>query len=246
MSDPRVSVVIPYFNASAFIEGALASIRAQAYAPLEIILVDDGSTDDIATRAAAWPDVIYIRQENRGPAAARNAGIARATGEVIAFLDADDRWPANKLALQLARLQDDPTLDMVSGRIQYVNLPGAEQKPLRFHEGDKLVHVHLGAAIMRRRAFDKVGVFNETMRVHEDQDWYLRAREQDLKIAILGEVTLIYQLHAGNMTRTENLQDRRLLAVLKASIDRRKAKQGGEASDLRPMSAYDDKKGKPD
>jgi predicted AlkP superfamily phosphohydrolase/phosphomutase len=240
MSNPLVSVIIPYFNAGEFIEEALACIRRQSYSPIEIIIIDDGSSDDIALRAPAWgKDVTLLRQENQGPAAARNRGIKHAHGDIIAFLDADDLWPEGKLALQLKRLHDQPELDMVSGRIQYLDLPGAENVDLDFEENNTLRHVHLGATLIRRRVFDIVGLFDETMRFHEDVDWYMRVRELNLKLAIMKNVTLIYRRHHSNMTRGENMHDAKLLKMLKLSIDRRRAMHG-KATNLKPFSEYDD------
>lgn len=241
MVDSMVSVIIPYYNAGAFIAGALESIRAQGYAHLEIIIIDDGSSDDIAQRVRWFgDDVIFISQENRGPAAARNAGIKAARGDIIAFLDADDRWTANKLRLQVGRLNAEPDLGIVTGRIQYVRLPGAEDLPIRLDENNTLVHVHLGAALVRKEVFDIVGLFDERLRFSEDHDWFLRVRESRVKMAILKDITLIYQRHAGNMTRKKNIRDLGVMDVLRRSIERRKLIHNGKPENLALISEYDD------
>src|SRR5262245_57535681 len=99
---PEVSVIIPAYNAGRTISAALQSVFAQTFRDFEVIVVDDGSTDDTAARVAEWSKAIhYVRQRNRGPAHARNEGVARAKGRLIAFLDADDIWFPRKLQRQV-------------------------------------------------------------------------------------------------------------------------------------------------
>jgi glycosyltransferase involved in cell wall biosynthesis len=220
-----LSVVIPVFNMGRFLPDAVASVEAQALPGVEIIVVDDGSTDDTPAVIAALGDrVIPRRQANRGPAAARNAGIELASAELLAFLDADDLWPAGKLAMQVGRLERDPQLDVVLGRIQYVAVDGGEVPDVEFEDVDAktVMHVHLGSGVYRRRAFDRIGPFDESMQFSEDVDWFLRAREASLRITIVPEITLIYRLHATNMTRELDARDPGMLRVLKRSLDRRR------------------------
>ena len=106
-----VSVIVPAYNAASFLPKAIASIDRQGYHPLEIIVVDDGSTDNTAEVVRSLPSVShYFHQENKGPSAARNVALKHAKGEFIAFLDSDDEWPVGKLELQLGRLRADPGL----------------------------------------------------------------------------------------------------------------------------------------
>ncbi|MDX2028148.1 MAG: glycosyltransferase [Alphaproteobacteria bacterium] len=238
MSGPRISVIIPYYKAAAFVENAVASIRRQNYTNLEIILIDDGSEDDVAARVKGWgDDIVFLQQPNKGPAAARNLGIQKATGEIIAFLDADDLWPDDKLAVQLPKLEQDGELGIVTGRVQYVRLAGAEDRELPFDENNTIVHVHLGATLVRREVFERTGLFNEGLRMSEDMDWFLRVRENQVKTVILPETVLIYQMHAFNMTRQLTVKNARMIEVLKASLNRRRAAQG-EAKDLGSFSEY--------
>ena len=161
-ANPLVSVIIPSWNAAAFLPAAVASIREQRYEPIEIVVVDDGSTDGTESAVAALgPGVRYFRQDNRGPAAARNRGLAGARGEFIAFLDADDRWPRHKLSIQLARLLAEPQLDFVLGRIRYVPVEGGVMPDFaREAPGNAITHVHLGSGLFRRGAFERVGEFD--------------------------------------------------------------------------------------
>jgi len=239
---PRVSVIVPVFDMGRLLPEAIASIEAQGVADVEIVVVDDGSTDDTPEVIASLGDrVVSVHQPNRGPAAARNAGLEVATGDVIAFLDADDLWPEHKLAQQLERLERDPELDVVLGRIRYVALDGGELPDLEFEDLDAktLSHVHLGSGLYRRRAFDRLGVFDPNLRFSEDVDWFLRAREAQLPMVILPEVTLVYRLHGANMTREMSLPTSRMLSVLKQSLDRRRA--AGSTGDLAPWRAFDER-----
>jgi glycosyltransferase involved in cell wall biosynthesis len=237
----RVSVVIPVYEMGHYLPEAVAAIEAQGHADVEIIVVDDGSTDDTPEVIAALGDrVIALRQDNQGPSVARNAGLALATGDVIAFCDADDLWPEGKLELQLARLAADPELDAVLGRIQYVAVDGGEVPDIEFEDlGRKtLTHVHLGSGLYRRRAFDQLGAFDVNLRYSEDVDWFMRAREAQLRIAILPEVTLVYRLHETNMTRgAKDPIATATLRALKQSLDRRRA--AGISGDLPAWREFD-------
>jgi glycosyltransferase involved in cell wall biosynthesis len=231
---PSISVIIPVFNGAAFLAEAVASVRAQKIPAGEIIIVDDGSTDDSAAVAAGLgKDVRYVYQPNRGPHAAQNTGLGLARGDVIAFLDADDRWPEDKLSVQLPLLEADPKPAVALGFLQYIRLretPGRPADYLPFLEPFFGANC-FGAALFRREAFAKVGPLDGTMSYGGDVDWFLRAREQDLAIAAVDRVTLFYRLHPGNLTRHKTLRDHFLLLALKQSLDRRRSADG-EVADL--------------
>jgi glycosyltransferase involved in cell wall biosynthesis len=238
-----VSVVIPVFNAGKRLLEAIAAVEQQRYDPLEIIVVDDGSTDETPALVRQLGDrVRTVRQPNRGPAAARNRGLALACGDLFAFIDADDLWPSGKLQLQAGRLMAEPDLDVVLGRISYVAEAGSIQPELRWEDPDErtLVNVHMGSGLYRRRAFERVGPFDDTLRFNEDTDWFLRAREVGLRIRILEDVTLIYRLHESNMTRARGTLQMSLTRVLKNSLDRRKAAGAGDRQ-LKAWREYDDR-----
>ncbi|MGO9094422.1 MAG: glycosyltransferase family 2 protein [Bryobacteraceae bacterium] len=243
MNRPLVSVVIPCYNAARFLPEAVANVLAQRYEPLEILLVDDGSTDSTPEMAPGLaPEVRYLRQENRGPSAARNLGLRETRGEIIAFLDADDLWPDGKLDLQVGRLLQDPALDLVSGRVRYVELPGGRIPDLRFETSDReLPGILIGSAVYRRRAFAVVGGFDESLRYSEDHDWFLRAREADLKILLLAEVTLLYRHHDSNMTRHVTGRNAIQALVIHKSLQRRRRKDG-VARNLPGWYSYDEKR----
>jgi len=226
--DQLVSVVIPVFNGERFLREAVESVLAQDYAPLEIIIVDDGSTDGTATVAhgLAGP-VCYLHQTNQGPAAARNRGIETAQGSLVAFADADDLWPAGKLELQLPYLLRDAKIDIVLGRIQQVRLSESDNGETRAEEfADPAFSVNLGSAIIRKSVFERIGLFDETMRYSEDVDWFMRAREGGATIVTIDAVTLLYRQHEQNMTRGKSTSELNVLKALKRSLDRRRERTG--------------------
>jgi glycosyltransferase involved in cell wall biosynthesis len=231
--DPLVSVIIPVFNGERFLREAVESVLAQQYSPVEIIIVDDGSTDGTATVAGSFPETVrYLHQRNQGPAAARNRGIEQAQGNLIAFADADDLWPPAKLELQLPYLIKDPKIDIVLGRIQQVLLFETVAGQTQSQElAEPAFSVNLGSAVVRKSVFESIGLFDETMRYSEDVDWFMRAREGGAAIVTIDAVTLFYRQHEQNMTRGKSTSELNVLKALKRSLDRRR-KRTGTASAL--------------
>jgi glycosyltransferase involved in cell wall biosynthesis len=225
-STPRLSVILPVHNGEQFFTEAIASIEAQRYPDLELIVVDDGSTDGSpALVDALGLGSCAIHQANAGPAAARNRALEVATGELVTFIDVDDLWPDGKLELQVGHLVAHPELDVVLGRIRYVALEGVKMPPIRFEDPElkTISNVHLGSGVFRRRAFDVVGGFDEDFRFGEDIDWFLRARELGLRLHVLPDITLVYRLHRTNMTLERTPQEVVNTRVLKKSLDRRRS-----------------------
>ena len=232
--DSLVTVIIPVFNGERFLGEAVQSVREaarvldQRYSPVEIIIVDDGSTDGTATVARSFPETVrYLYQTNQGPAAARNRGIEHAQGSLLAFADADDLWPADKLALQLPFLIKDPAIEIVMGRIQQVLLSQTVDGQTQANEfGEPAFSVNLGSAVIRKSVFERVGWFDETMRYSEDVDWFMRAREAGAAIVTIDAVTLFYRQHEENMTRGKSTSELNVLKALKRSLDRRRERTG--------------------
>ncbi len=221
---PFISVIVPVYNGEAFIAEALQSIVQQHYQPLEIIVVDDGSTDKTTEIAAHFHESVrYVQQTNGGPAAARNRGLALAQGEIIAFLDADDLWPRNKLQVQLPILQNNPTLDLVWGHYQTLVLTKMADCTTQFISMDApALNPLLGSMLIRKHVFTQVGDFDPTLAASEDVDWLLRVREQSCTLKVISEVTLFYRLHGHNMTYGRDLIQLNFTQVLKRSLDRRR------------------------
>ncbi len=239
--DIFVTVIIPIFNGERFIEGVIKNVREQDYAPLEIIIIDDGSTDSTADAVASFRDNIrYIHQENRGPAAARNRGINMSSGNVIAFLDVDDLWPRNKVKRQVSFLQDNPRVEIVQGLIQEfaLNIPIEPEKVPLKASSKPYNFINLGCASFRKSVFDKVGLFDETLHFNEDTDWFFRAWENNIAKSVLNEVSLFYRKHAGNMTGNVGLVESGFVRLFKKHLDRCRAKGTTPSGGLNSLSWY--------
>lgn len=215
---PLVSVIVPVYNGEKYLAAALDSIVAQTYRPLEIIVVDDGSTDAGASIAQAYDLVRYAFQEHAGLCAALNHGVSLARAEYFAFLDADDLWTGNKLELQMARLLTDPSLDMVFAHVREFRADAANDTT-RF--STPTAGYSKGTLVVRRASFFRVGLFDTRYRVGDFIDWYIRATELALKSEMLAEVLLLRRLHDDNMGIREIDQRRAYLQILKQSLDRR-------------------------
>lgn len=242
-AERSVSVILPVLDGARFIREALDSVMGQKGVDslaLEIVVVDDGSSDgtlDIV--AEACPQAVILHTPRLGPAGARNAGLARAKGAVIGFIDHDDLWPEDKLARQLATLDQDPDLDIVVGRTRYHRMPDATPRMLRFtHTDDSLHFVQLGAVLVRRRVFDRIGPFCEQLRFAEDYDFFMRARDAGLRIRFVDGLSLIYRLHATNMTNQQPTDQLDFIHGLRRSLKRRR--EAGRAGNLRPFSEMRD------
>jgi glycosyltransferase involved in cell wall biosynthesis len=177
-----VSVVIPTYNRYRLLRRAIASLQAQSFAPKEIIVVDDGSSDETAQIQQDFPEIIYIYQTNQGVSAARNRGIQEASSEWIAFLDSDDEWHKEKLHKQVAFHKNNPDIlmsytDEVWIRDgKRVNIPKKFQKIGKdaFVENIEYCNIAPSSVMMHRTLFTQVGFFDETLEVCEDYDLWLR------------------------------------------------------------------------
>ncbi len=238
---PLVSVMIPVWNGARFLDQAVASIRAQQYAPLEILVIDDGSTDETAHVAAQLGNEIRsLAFPHRGLALARQAGIEAARGELIAFLDVDDLWHENKLQLQLALLRDNPGYMIVNGHTQLMRLATKYPEPMRFENwGEPVLAPSFGSALFRAHVFSQLGLFDARLNPYVDVDWFLRARERGIPILIHPEIVQFYRRHEKNMSNDHALGKRAALQALKASLKRRSA-LGMEGVSLPPLTTLKD------
>jgi glycosyltransferase involved in cell wall biosynthesis len=215
-----LSVVIPCHNDQQHIAEAVTSALEQSRPPDEVIVVDDGSTDASADRLAPFADrLTLLRQPNRGVAAARNAGVAAATGELIAFLDGDDRWPPQSLARRIEALTAAGA-DLAFGRVrQCRGLADSDA----FAVGPEIPGRLAGALLIRHDLFDRVGGFDETLATAETIDWVARAQEAGAREAWCDAVVLYRRLHDTNMMRLTPGTERTRLSVLRSTLARRRA-----------------------
>jgi glycosyltransferase involved in cell wall biosynthesis len=227
MSRPLVTCIVPVFNCEAYLAESIDSILAQAHRPLEIIVVDDGSTDGTAAVIDSFGDKVRgLRQANAGPAVARNTGLAAAHGDFIAFNDSDDLWAPEKLAVQLALLDAKPDLDFCVAHVQnfWVEEMQDEADRYRGHRRSEPIAGWVSPTLLARRAaFDRVGRMNAELGHGDSADWFLRAREAGLRGELLPDVLLRRRIHANNRSRKAAPQSRdEFLALLKRNKDRRK------------------------
>lgn len=223
-----VSVIIPVFNREAFLAEAVGSALGQAGVSLEVIVVDDGSTDGTARVAAQFADRIrYVFQENAGPPAARNRGVSLAGGEFLAFLDSDDLWPPGRTGILLDWLNAHPATGVAMGHMKYIPVETSRspQYAKALAETPSVLNYNLSAALIRVSAMRAVRSFDETLRYSDDWDWFVRAREQGIGIDILPDVTLINRRHRENLSNQRAVGDHYTLQMLKKSLDRRRAEK---------------------
>ena len=224
MDHPFISVIIPSYNGETYLAEGIESIMRQQYEPLEIIVVDDGSTDKTAQIAQSFPLVRYEYQFNSGgPAKGRNRGLDLAQGELIAFLDQDDLWPEHKLEIQLAYLESHPNLEIVLGQIQIMRFVGlVNDRPQFETTTEDWANLLLGSGLYKKSVFENVGRFDETLPISDDLDWIMRAREAAVSITILEDVTLFYRLHQHNAIHDKEARKHDFIRTLKKSLDRRR------------------------
>ena len=230
-SEPTVSVVVPARNAERYLGEALESILAQDPGPLEVVVVDDGSADATAALAQELgPPVRVLRQPALGIGAARNRGVNAAEGDIVGFLDADDRWAAGALAARLDRLAGVDRPDLVWGRVRHFISPDLDAQAaarLFCPPGAQVGHL-AGGLLVRRAALARVGPFASDGRMGEFIDWVLRAREAGLKEAAVADVVLWRRVHGGSHTARNRDALSDVAHALKASLDRRRAQRSAE------------------
>ena len=215
---PLISVVIPYYKGERFIGETLRSIFKQNYSPIEVIVVNDGSPEEFLSVFAEFVDKItLIHQDNKGQSVARNIGIRHARGELIALLDQDDVWPDGRLELMTPFLLEGEDFDFVRGWTQkfYYNSVGEiERTPPIFHED------LVGSVLYKAIVFDKVGLFDESMREGEDFDWNIRLRESGCREKRITDTTLFYRRHDYNLSDVRDFVKNGQFQSLKRKLDR--------------------------
>ena len=226
MSPTLITVIIGAYNAERYLGEAIESVLAQTHPNVELIVVDDGSTDRTGEIAESYGEPVRcIRQPNGGMAASRNRAIPEARGEYLAFLDADDRFPPDKLERQLAVLEAQPELDIVYGHVTEFLSPDLDEAAralLRAPEHD-VPWPTPNLMLVRRESFLRVGLFSTDLKVGIGVDWHARANELGLRSVVPPIVVLERRLHAENNGIRQRESKPQYLHVLKAALDRRRA-----------------------
>ena len=245
-----VSVIIPCYNQAPFLGAAIESVLAQSYRRFEIIVVDDGSTDDTLEVAARYPRVCCVRQHNQGQAAARNTGLRKSEGEYVVFLDADDRMLPEALEVGVEHLKAHPKYAFVSGHYREIAADGSplgtrEQPcPDREHYLEMLRtnYVWIPAVVMYRRSvFEFVGEFNTSLSVKgcEDYDLCLRIA-RDFPVHCHGTVIAEYRRHGSSTSSNPVLMLKAFLTVLREQREYAKGHKRYEVAIARGVRAARD------
>jgi glycosyltransferase involved in cell wall biosynthesis len=224
LHQPLVSVIIPVFNCEQFIAEAIDSVLQQGYDPLEIVVIDDGSTDKTADVVKGLSgNIFYHYQNNAGIAEARNKGLELAGGEWIGFIDADDVWLDNKLNLQAGILSQNPDIEMVIGflvPLPFENRNDVTEKQIK--TGKIALALQLGSTLIRKSVFNKIGGFDPELTMAEDSDWFFRVMEADVRVHVLQEIVQLYRQHDNNITKDKPGANSYMLKAFKKSLDRRR------------------------
>jgi glycosyltransferase involved in cell wall biosynthesis len=223
-SRPLVSVVIPCFNQAPYVGAAIASAHAQTYENVEVVVVDDGSTDGSSDVIASHDVAIRLRQPNGGVARARNAGLAAARGHFVVFLDADDRLLPRAVEIGAARLGRDDELAFAAGVAYQEAADGGTHRtsPPLIREAEAYADLLRGStvsnpasALFRRSALDAVGGYDDALRAAEDYELYLRLA-RNFPVVSHDEVVSVYRRHDAGMSRDPVLMLRAVLRVHEA------------------------------
>jgi cellulose synthase/poly-beta-1,6-N-acetylglucosamine synthase-like glycosyltransferase len=218
----KVSVVIPAYNCAKYLPTALESVLAQTYRDFEIVVVDDGSTDDTESVIRGYaPAVRYLKTANSGPASARNRGIRASVGEYVAFLDADDWWEPKKLEAQVHELKQDADAALAYSDMCVhcedgsTNPSFLKSRPFArsgyvFDQLMESQFIFPSAALIRRRCLESVGLFDESLHSLEDCDLFLRLC-YERKVVLVGEPLVHRRQRGGGLTSNQNLSTQYLI-----------------------------------
>lgn len=195
MTAPAITAIVAVRNSAPTLAEAIESVLAQRvpapWHPPEIVVIDGGSSDGSERIARSFPGVRLIMQTSHGLAAARNEAIRAATGGMLAFCDADDRWTVGSLAVRLRALDADPSAQLAIGKFMLTEAAGARPTPAqRSMMGTPRLGFTPGCMVARRSAFETVGMFDESLRIGADSEWFVRVRQRQVRTATVADVVL--------------------------------------------------------
>lgn len=222
---PLVSVIIPVYNSAKFLEETLQSVHDQTYPAIEIIVVDDGSTDDSAEIAQSYSGVNYTYQENQGVSVARNTGISKAGGEYIAFLDADDVWLPEKLLVQIDFMLKNPAYKITTtDKINFLEAGTELPDHLKQKDDWQTMEENIPSTMVAHRSvFNKIGNYSPDYQSSEDVEWIWRAKDANILIKKIEKKLVRRRFHGSNLSWIL-VKDHKanIMRILKESITRKK------------------------
>ena len=221
---------MPLYNGERFVVSAIESVLAQTYKNFELIIVNDGSTDNSRAKVSPYlklPFVQYIEQDNRGVAAARNAAIGKATGELIAFLDQDDLWLPRKLESQVDFMRTHPAVPIVHADVKWIDAHGQRVElawennvsGLCLDQLFQLNRIAVVSVMVRNECLCEVGLFDESLSGVDDYDLWLRIARR-FPIGRLDETVACYRFHELNTSRAGGMMADRELAAIEQFVKR--------------------------
>lgn len=224
LSPTLVSAVIVVYNGALYIREALDSILSQTYSNIEVVVINDGSTDKTRSIVESYSGVRLINQENQGEGAARNRGIQEASGAYIAYLDADDQWAPTKIEKQINLINKSPENGFILCRVKSIHDGDIAHLPwVTETETVETVGAFYPSALFARKSlFSEVGFFVQECRASPDVDWFMRAQDIGIKHAIVEEALLYRRFHADNMTKQNTVMRKAVFDAVFASVKRKK------------------------
>jgi glycosyltransferase involved in cell wall biosynthesis len=228
-----VSIIIPVYNAEKYITNAIESALSQKNVNIEVLVINDGSTDGSEKKILQFRDKIsYFRQSNKGPAAARNLGIKAAKTEFLAFLDADDVFfSVDTINSCVFALSEEQHADILLGRVQLQKEDGAIKNSFS-NIAEAGFITGFGAMVSTRSVFDTVGLIEESLKLGEDIDWFMRAWENGIVTRLVNDIVILYRRHDGNLTKSLSSLHSSFLKSIGSSLIRRKNKNRSISSEI--------------
>jgi glycosyltransferase involved in cell wall biosynthesis len=225
---PLITVAIPVHNGEKFLDGAIESAFRQSYRPIQVIVVDDGSTDGSLEIASSYDAVVVHHQDQGGPSAARNQGLRMATGQLITFIDADDQMTPQGLETQYRYLLSHPQVECVFGYANTKLEPGTRLPSwLKTPAGHDSV-VPFPSALFRTAALREVGGFDESVRVGEWFELFTRLRERTFEVAVVPFEVIHKRVHSANLSHQQEAMQAEMFLSLKKRMDRQRRQQNSE------------------
>ncbi len=224
--NPLVSVIIPVHNGEKYLAEAIESVLAQTWRPIEVIVVDDGSTDGSVNIARSYgPRVRYCYQQNRGTGAARNKGIELAHGNFLAFLDQDDLWLEHKLTRQIAAFHHIADFDIVFGHVEQFYSPELTERTIKEipQSFKRMPGYHAGTMLIKRDDLQRIGLFKTNYQIAEFIEWYVRAKGFGIRSCMLPDIFMRRRIHNQNQSFLKLQHRVEYVRILKAFLDRSRA-----------------------
>jgi glycosyltransferase involved in cell wall biosynthesis len=227
MNSNLVSIIIPVFNAEKYVQEAIQSVLSQTYKNIELICINDQSTDNSLTILESFRNkIILVNNENNcGTAESRNKGIRIARGEYLAFIDNDDIWESNKLEVQMNHLRNNPALNVLFSYMQCFISPdiSEEIKKIRYCPPDPTPGYIPSTVVIKRSSFKKVGYFESRWKNGESVAWIFKAKDVGLNFGIVDDVLVKRRIHETNKSALDSSTSKsEYLRIVKESLDRRR------------------------